>query len=98
MEGIDLVKSMVRRDNYMVTIDLSQTFYHVLLAVNQRHFFAFDFSGKRYCFTCLPFGLTASPRIFTKILRPVIKLLRSKDVRLVIYLDDILLMVRSKAE
>ena len=29
MEGIELVKSLVRREDYMISIDLTQAFYHV---------------------------------------------------------------------
>ena len=36
------MKSLVRRDDYMVSIDLNQAFYHVPLATNQRQYFAFD--------------------------------------------------------
>ena len=39
----------------------------------------------------LPFGLSSAPRVFTKILYPVVGFLRSKDIRCVIYLDNILL-------
>ncbi|GBB83961.1 hypothetical protein RclHR1_01060025 [Rhizophagus clarus] len=40
MEGLDLVKSLLRRSDYMVTIDLSQAFYHIPLAEFQRKYFA----------------------------------------------------------
>jgi hypothetical protein len=63
MEGLDLVKSLVCRSDYMVTIDLNQAFYHVSLAPSQQLYFAFDFLGKQYCFTCLPFGLRGVPEI-----------------------------------
>src|SRR6266511_729237 len=96
MESIDLVKSLVRRGDFMISIDLNQAFYHVPLSPQQRKFFAFDFMGRRYCFNCLPFGLTASPRIFMKILKPIIKLARQKGIRIVVYLDDILIMASSK--
>ena len=98
MESLDLVKSLIRRNDYMVSIDLNQAFYHVPLASSQTPYFAFDFLGKRYCFKCLPFGLTSSPRVFTKILRPLIKLLRAKGIRVVVYLDDLLIMARTKEE
>src|SRR5688572_18725013 len=61
MEGLELVKSLIRRRDYMASIDLNQAFYHVPLARDQWRFFAFDFLDKRYCFKCLPFGLTTSP-------------------------------------
>ena len=42
-----------------------------------------------YQFTCLPFGLRSSPRIFTKVLKPLLVYLRALGVRLLVYLDDI---------
>lgn len=57
MESIDLVKSTIRRGDYMISIDFNQAFYH---AESQQSYFAFDFRSKQYCFTCLLFGLTAS--------------------------------------
>ena len=41
---------------------------------------------------CQPFGLASAPRVFTKILKPIVGLLKKQGVRLIIYLDDILLM------
>ena len=43
---------------------------------------------KVYQFTCLPIGLATSPREFTKLLRPVVALLRQQGVKLHVYLDD----------
>jgi hypothetical protein len=47
-------------------------------------------------FACLPFGLTAAPRLFTKVMKPVVALLRRARIRLIIYLDDLLFMNQSK--
>ena len=48
-----------------------------------------------YQFTCLSFGLSPSARLFTKTLKPVIAFLRSMEIRLLIFLDDILIMADS---
>ena len=53
---------------------------------------------KFYEFHCLPFGLSSAPRAFTKMLKPVAALLRSQGVRVVFYLDDILLLHQSKGK
>ena len=45
-----------------------------------------------YQFTCLPFGLRSSPRIFTKVLKPLLVFLRALGVRLLVYLNDVLIM------
>ena len=42
------------------------------------------------------FGLCTAPRVFTKILKPAMEMLRSLGIRLVIYMDDMLLMAESK--
>ena len=48
-----------------------------------------------YQFTCLPFGLSPSARLFTKTLKLVTAFLRSMGIRLLIFSDDILIMADS---
>ena len=47
-------------------------------------------------FKCLPFGLSLAPRVFTKLMKPVVGLLRQNGCRLIIYLDDMLLLHQDK--
>ena len=47
---------------------------------------------KLYEFQCLPFGLASAPRDFTKLMKPVVGTLRRIGVRVIIYLDDLLIM------
>ena len=47
----------------------------------------------------LPFGLASSPRIFfTKCLKPLLVFLRSLRVRLLVYLDNFLIMAHTKEQ
>lgn len=48
-------------------------------------------------FTCLPFGLCSPPRAFTKLLKPVIAYQQELSIRLIVYLDDILILNSSAA-
>jgi hypothetical protein len=50
-----------------------------------------------YQFRCLAFGLSSAPWIFTKILKPIVTFLRRQGLRLIIKLDDILIL-NSNAE
>lgn len=52
----------------------------------------------RHEFTCLPFGYSLAPRVFTKVLKPVISYLRANGYKVVIFLDDILLIGSSVEE
>ena len=56
----------------------------------------FAWSGNLYECLCLCFGLGPAPRIFSKPFKVPIALLRQLNIRLVIYLDDILLMGRTE--
>lgn len=40
----------------------------------------------------LPFGLNVSPYFFSKIVRPIVSYLRSIGIRVVIYVDDLIVM------
>jgi hypothetical protein len=46
----------------------------------------------------MPFGLGPAPRVFTKILKPVVGFLQQQGLRLVVYLDDILIIGSSEVE
>ncbi|VDI13331.1 Hypothetical predicted protein [Mytilus galloprovincialis] len=46
-------------------------------------------------FRSLPFGIAVAPRIFTKLMKVPMTLLRRLGVRLIVYLDDILIMNQS---
>ena len=56
----------------------------------------FLWNSRKFQFTCLPFGLSCAPRIFTKILKPVVAYLRERGVRLIIYIDDVAIMAPSE--
>ena len=56
------------------------------------------FKCQDFRFRCLPFGLKSAPRIWTRMFKPVITYLRSvHSIRLVVYLDDILICNSTRA-
>ena len=52
--------------------------------------------GKDILFQLPSLQFCTAPRVFTKILKPCVEMLRSLGIRLVIYMDDMLLMASSK--
>ena len=71
---------------------------HVPMHQAVRKYLHFVVNKKVYQFTCLPFGLATSPREFTKLLRPVVSLLRQQGVKLHVYLDDWLIRADTPEE
>ena len=49
-----------------------------------------------YLWRVLPFGLATAPRVFTSLTKPIFFLCHHKGLHIVIYLDDILVLVCSK--
>ena len=78
--------------------DIRDAYLHVPMHQAVRKYLRFVVNKKVYQFTCLPFGLATSPREFTKLLRPVVSLLRQQGVKLHVYLDDWLIRADTPEE
>ncbi|KAI2662339.1 Gag-Pol polyprotein [Labeo rohita] len=53
--------------DWFVAIDLKNTYFHVSILPRHRLFLRFAFEGRAYQYKVLPFGLSLSPRVFTKV-------------------------------
>ena len=95
MEGLDSVKFIVRKGDWMVKVDLKDAYFVVPVAAEHQKFLRFVWKGQFYQYVCLAFGLCSAPRVFTKVMKPVVAWLRAQGIRLVIYLDDFLIMAES---
>ena len=80
----------------MAKVDLKDAYFTVLIHKEDKAFLKFSFKGKTYQFKCLPFGLACAPWVFTKILKPLAAQLRQLGMRLIVYIDDILIPAESK--
>lgn len=92
MEGIVTVRHTVRQGDFMAKIDLTDAYFTIPVFKEQSKFLRFRWKNKTFEYTCLPFGLSSSPWVFTKLLRVPVAFLRRLGIRLFIYLDDILVV------
>ncbi|KAM9951198.1 hypothetical protein ACTFIT_012304 [Dictyostelium discoideum] len=77
MEGIKNLPSMVKQGYYMVKLDIKKAYLHVLVDPQYRDLFRFVWKGSHYRWKTRPFGLSTAPRIFTMLLRPVLRMFYS---------------------
>jgi hypothetical protein len=98
METLTNICRMLRPGDWMTSIDLSDAFLHVAVHPTSRKYLRFRWGAALYQFRTLPFGLSLSPFVFTKIVRPILKWAREKGIRISAYLDDILIAARTKEE
>ena len=96
METVQSVLSAVRRNDWMVSIDLKDAYLQVPIHPESRKFLRFSSRGEIFQFRTLCFGLSTAPQVFTRVMAPVAKILHSMGVRLMRYLDDWLVQASSK--
>ena len=90
--------NMTRKGCFIASIDLTDAYYSVPIKNSLQNFFAFQFQGKFYRYACLPNGLTSAPRLFTKIMNPVLSTLRKLGYNVMNYLDDVFICGDTFAE
>ena len=86
--------SLAKPKDYLVTADLKDGFHHIKVHMEHRTYFGFQSRGIYYQWTVLPYGHSCSPYLFCKILRHVVTYLRSQGIRVVLYVDDFLIMAQ----
>ena len=88
IEGIATLKDLLRLGNWMVKVDLKDAYFTIPNHHLHQQLLRFTVKGMSYQFTCPPFGLSCAPWTFTKVIKPLMTLLKSWGVRIIIYIDD----------
>ena len=90
------VWQLIQHGDYAFSIDLQNAFLHIPVVKHHCCFLHFVWHNVPYQWKVLPFGLATAPRIFTALTKPILFLYCHKGFHIVIYLDDILVLVCSK--
>lgn len=98
LEDLRTAVKLITPDCYMATLDLKDAYFLIKIHEESRKYLRFVFEGKMYEFNVLPFGLNTAPYVFTKITKPIVKLLRSAGLLSTLYLDDWLLFGQSQEQ
>lgn len=95
LEDLRTALNLISQNCFMATLDLKDAYFLIKIGNHSKKYLRFIFQGDLYEFNVLPFGLNTAPFIFTKIMKPVIKLLRSAGLLSSLYLDDYFLIGNS---
>ena len=94
MDTLQSVADCIQRNDFGMLVDLTDCYLTMGLHPSQRKYCRFRHpgTGRRMQWKTVSFGMSEAPRICTKLLRPLIGLLKRLGVRCVLYIDDLLLL------
>ena len=95
LDSIRTIKVLLQPGDFTTSLDLKDAYNHILIRESHQRYLRFEFMGNHYQFRALPFGLSSSPRVFCKILAPIIEHLHLQGIQVVFYLDDGLIIHQS---
>ncbi|XDV52760.1 hypothetical protein PO909_021427 [Leuciscus waleckii] len=88
----------IRPQDWFAAIDLKDAYFHVPILPRHRPFLHFAFEGRAYQYKVLPFGLSLSPCVFTRVTEGALVPMREQCVRILNYLDDWLILAHSREQ
>ena len=98
METPRSILRALHQGQWLTSLDLKDAYFHIGIHPADRRYLRFCHNGTSWQFTVLPFGLSTSPRVFTKMLKPVLAYAHLHRVKLHMYLDDWLLNPGTRQE
>ena len=98
MPLIHLVKELLQKDDWMMKLDLKDTYIVIPFHQDHHQYLQIHRKGTTYQFNCLPFNLLSAPRIFMEIMHPVVAWLQQLSCRIITYINDNLIMAPAKEE
>ena len=96
MPTLKTIRQLIQHGDFAFSIDLPDAYLHIPIVKHHHCFLHFVWCNVPYQWKVLPFGLATPPRVFTSLTQPILFLCHCKGLHIVIYLDDILVLVCSK--
>ncbi len=91
METLKSALSTIQPGDWFGSLDLKDAYFSISVAKQHRKYLRFIWKDRQFQFCDLPQGLSSSPRVFTKVLKPMYATLRQQGHSNVPYIDDSLL-------
>ena len=99
LRGAREAADLVRSSKWLASLDLRHGYQQVAMSEDSRRFLGARWGDRTVASTVLPFGLSISPYVFTRITNWLARVIRMKTgLKVVVYIDDFLLGGQSEEE
>lgn len=98
MDTLNVALKLVNKGSFMASVDLRDAYYSVPIRQEDQEFLKFYWNSRLFKYTVFPNGLACCPRLFTKLLKPVLAHLHGNGNTNTMFIDDTLLIADSAAE
>ena len=91
METARSIRMSIQPGDWAISLDLTDAYLHIPIHINSQRYLRFAVEETVYMFRALPFGLSLSPWIFTRVMNAIMTSARCQtSSTMAAYLDDIL--------
>jgi hypothetical protein len=97
LEHLEIVKDFMFSNDWLCSLDLANAYFSIPIHEDHRKFLTFVWRGIRYRYKVVCFGLASAPRLFTRIMKPIMALFRGKGLRVSMFLDVLCILNRDSA-
>jgi hypothetical protein len=97
-EDIQVASQYFTENCFMAVFDLKSGYHHVDIHSAYQQYLGLHWNQDYYQYSTCPFGLASAGLIFSKILRELVKIWRSRGIKIVMYLDDGIIIGQNKQE
>ena len=71
METAEVIRNAICKGEWVVSIDLTDAYFHIPIHEKSQHLLRFHVVGQTYQFWALPFGIATAPVEFTQVVKEV---------------------------
>ena len=98
METAQTVREAIGREDWMVSLDMKDAYFHIPIHPQSRRYLRITFNGQVFQFKAMCFGLSTAPQVFTRVIAPVSRIMHLAGFRIMLYLGDWLSLAKSWEE
>lgn len=94
MPTLKVVVGVLHKDDFVVSLDLSDTYFQLCINSAFHRFLRFNLQSPFYPFQAMPFCLCLAPNLFTMLTHAITQFCWQQGICIISYLDDTI-MARS---